>query len=245
MMKLIVFASFILCTISFPMGSNTAFRNRKAKGNDVSFINHIVKEVGRDTQQMDRRSSSTSIYSLPMIHETEPSASAEDVVRAWKCARRPMLRINYENDVTQKDGKMLKQLLDNYSLVKVKINGKLDMSMMEETFESLKNEAQISGASSEIEVIHTCVAEGTIFLANPGTLSKIQSGSFASPRDGETSLLYRYLLSIPNAYLRLLSGKSDNRTKNVDIFSFNKGDKAKKYVSQLLHGNRRITIIIE
>ena len=227
------------------MGSNTAFRNRNVKGNDVIFLNHVVKEASRDTHQMDRRSSSTSIYSLPMIHETEPSASVEDVIRAWKCARRPMLRIPHENDVTQKDGKMLKQLLDNYSLVKVKINGKLDMSMMEETFELLKNEAQESGASSEIEMIHTCVAEGTIFLGNPGTLSKIQSGSFASPRDGENSWLYRYLLSIPNAYLRLLSGKSNHQTKNVDSFSFNKGENAKKYTSQLLHGNRRITIIIE
>ena len=245
MMKLIIFLSCLLSTISFPIGPNTAFHNRKATRNEISFINHEGKECSRDTQQMDRRRSSTTIYSLPMIHENEPNANVEDVIRAWKSARRPMLRISDKNDLTLEDGKMLKQLLDNYSLVKVKIDRKLDMTTMEEAFESLKNAAQVSGASSEMEMIHTSVAESFIFFGNPGTLSEIQSGSFESTREGKGSRLYEYLLRIPNAYLQLLSGKSNKRTKNVVAFNFNKGDKAKKYVSQRLHGHKRITIIIE
>ena len=107
------------------------------------------------------------------------SVVLDGVEKAWRYAKKPLLRIGNKG-ATLTHGNSLRQLLDDHTVVKVKINtGKL--GTLEEAFDVLKELAQQSGASSDLECIHTRPSENTILFGLPGTLSNIQSGDFPPP----------------------------------------------------------------
>ena len=113
------------------------------------------------------------------IAPSSPSVVLDGVEKAWRYAKKPLLRIGNKG-ATLTHGNSLRQLLNDHTVVKVKINtGKL--GTLEEAFDALKQLAEQSGASSDLECIHTRPSENTILFGLPGTLSNIQSGDFPPP----------------------------------------------------------------
>uniref|UniRef100_A0A7S2R0N8 CRM domain-containing protein n=1 Tax=Eucampia antarctica TaxID=49252 RepID=A0A7S2R0N8_9STRA len=116
--------------------------------------------------------------------EEEEEVVLEGVEKAWRYAKKPLVRLGNKKGATAAHGNSLRQLLEDHTVVKVKINtGKL--GSLQEAFEILKTLAQQSSATTndveEYELIHVRPSENTILVGLPGTLAKIQSGDFPPP----------------------------------------------------------------
>ena len=110
--------------------------------------------------------------------------------KAWRHAKRPLLRIGSKG-ATHAHGNSLRQLLEDHTTVKVKVNTKKFHNSTQEAFEVLKNLAIENGAPPDLELIQ--LREGTkeILFGMPGTLQKMQEGTYPPPpppkeTDGET-----------------------------------------------------------
>ena len=108
--------------------------------------------------------------------------------KAWLYAKKPLLRIGGKG-ATKTHGNSLRELLDQHTVVKVKVNtGPYDGSL-ESAFEALKTLAVESGAEAGLELIHIKTSENIILFGREGALSLIDAGDFPPPpreeKDGE------------------------------------------------------------
>lgn len=100
--------------------------------------------------------------------------------KAWQYAKKPLLRIGGKG-ATKTHGNSLRQLLDQHTVVKVKINtGPFDGSL-ESAFEALKGLAVESGADAEIELIHIRTSDNIIMFGKEGASDMIEKGEFPPP----------------------------------------------------------------
>ncbi|KAL7541461.1 hypothetical protein ACHAXR_010939 [Thalassiosira sp. AJA248-18] len=100
--------------------------------------------------------------------------------KAWQYAKKPLLRIGGKG-ATKTHGNSLRQLLDQHTVVKVKVNtGPFDGSL-ESAFDALKQLAVDSGAGDGIELIHIRTSDNTIMFGIEGALDKIDNGDFPPP----------------------------------------------------------------
>ena len=101
--------------------------------------------------------------------------------KAWQHAKKPLLRIGGKG-ATKSHGNSLRQLLDQHTVVKVKVNPTAfeDNSLLN-AFEVLKQLAVESGASDGLELIHIRTSDKVILFGKEGTLDSIDAGNFPPP----------------------------------------------------------------
>jgi RNA-binding protein YhbY len=99
--------------------------------------------------------------------------------KVWRYAKKPLLRIGAKG-ATHSHGNSLRQLLDDHAVVKVKVNTR-KFGTLQNAFETLKNLAVENGASPNIELIQMRENDKTILFGLPGTIEKMNDGSFPPP----------------------------------------------------------------
>lgn len=101
--------------------------------------------------------------------------------KAWQHAKKPLLRIGGKG-ATKTHGNSLRQLLDQHTVVKVKVNPSAfeDESLLN-AFEVLKQLAVDSGADDGIELIHIRTSDKVIMFGKGGALGLIDAGDFPPP----------------------------------------------------------------
>jgi RNA-binding protein YhbY len=110
-----------------------------------------------------------------------PSETARELSaleRTWRSVKKPMVRIGSKGTALS-HGNSLRELLNAHTVVKVKVNN--SRIPLEETFAELKKFAVQSGASQGIELIQARDKDKIILVGLPGTLEKIENGSFPPP----------------------------------------------------------------
>jgi RNA-binding protein YhbY len=99
--------------------------------------------------------------------------------RTWRYANKPLLRIGSKG-ATFTHGNSLRQLLDDHTVVKVKINTR-KLGSLQSAFEALRTLADESGSPQNIELIQAREGDKIILLELPGTLEQIEKGEFPPP----------------------------------------------------------------
>jgi RNA-binding protein YhbY len=119
--------------------------------------------------------------------EEEETLSSSPVVvindgmeRAWRYAKKPLLRIGSKG-ATLSHGNSLYQLLEQHTVVKVKVNTRRFNDSLEEAFAVLRDLAQENGAPQGIELLQARAGEKIILLGWPGTRQRILDESFPVP----------------------------------------------------------------
>jgi RNA-binding protein YhbY len=101
--------------------------------------------------------------------------------KAWQHAKKPLLRIGGKG-ATKTHGNSLRQLLDQHTVVKVKVNpSAFEEGSLLNAFEVLKQLAVESGANEGMELIHIRTSDKVILFGKEGTLGLIDSGDFPPP----------------------------------------------------------------
>jgi RNA-binding protein YhbY len=106
----------------------------------------------------------------------EPSKADSSLERAWKYVKKPLLRIGAQG-ISRSHGNSLRELLMAHTLVKVKINS-VTLGSMQQVFDTLKDEAEMSGAAKEMELIMSRESAKIILIGLAGSLERIQKGEF-------------------------------------------------------------------
>jgi RNA-binding protein YhbY len=99
---------------------------------------------------------------------------------AWRYAKKPLLRIGSKG-ATHSHGNSLRQLLLDHTVVKVKVNTKKFNNSVQQAYETLRTLAVENGAPDDIELIQLREGSKEILFAMPGTLKKMEQGSFPPP----------------------------------------------------------------
>ena len=100
---------------------------------------------------------------------------------AWQYAKKPLLRIGGKG-ATKSHGNSLRQLLDQHTVVKVKVNpSAFENNSLLNAFEVLKQLAVESGASDGLELIHIRTSDKVILCGKEGMLDSIDAGDFPPP----------------------------------------------------------------
>ncbi|KAG7369065.1 CRS1 / YhbY CRM domain containing protein [Nitzschia inconspicua] len=112
----------------------------------------------------------------------EPAIAYDDLdamEKVWRHAKKPLLRIGAKG-ATHSHGNSLRQLLDDHTVVKVKVNTR-KFGSLQNAFESLRDLAVENGAEPGIEMIQMREKDKTILFGLPGTLERMKAGSFPPP----------------------------------------------------------------
>jgi RNA-binding protein YhbY len=127
----------------------------------------------------------------------QPSAASEENVapppkdlsrmeRAWRHVKKPLLSLGAQKGATIKHGNSLRELLQQHTMVKVKIQLLFRSTSTEAeiapalvtVYEQLREYAVQSGASPDLELLQVRPSERTLLIALPGTRSQIEQGTF-------------------------------------------------------------------
>ncbi len=114
---------------------------------------------------------------------TETARELTALERTWRSVKKPMVRIGSKGTALS-HGNSLRELLNAHTVVKVKVNN--SRIPLEETFVELKKFAVQSGASQGIELLQVRDKDKIILVGLPGTLEKIENGSFPPPPEAES-----------------------------------------------------------
>ena len=133
------------------------------------------------TRQVGVYHQSRSLNSSPSNNDAAFEPLSGNRQKAWVHAKKPLLRIGGKG-ATKSHGNSLRQLLDQHTVVKVKVNPSAfeDNSLLN-AFEVLKQLAVDSGASDELELIHIRTSDKVILFGKEGTLDSIDAGDFPPP----------------------------------------------------------------
>ncbi len=125
-------------------------------------------------------------WSINSDSDNSSSAALEPLTgnrqKAWQHAKKPLLRIGSKGP-TKTHGNSLRQLLDQHTVVKVKVNlASFPDQSLENAFEVLKALAVESGAEcAGMELLHIRTSEKVILFGREGALEAIDGGDFPPP----------------------------------------------------------------
>ena len=112
--------------------------------------------------------------------DEEDEPSFDDVQeKVWRYVKKPLLRIGVKG-ATPAHGNSLRQLLEDHTAVKVKVNTK-NFGSLESASTTLRDLAVEKGASKDMEIIQMRNKDKMILYGLPGTLKKMDEGSFPPP----------------------------------------------------------------
>ena len=100
--------------------------------------------------------------------------------KAWQHARKPLLRLGGQG-AKLSHGNSLRELLDQHTVVKVKVNPVAFGGSLLQAFDALKDLAVESGADAELELVHVRTSENVIMFGRAGALAVIDAGEFPPP----------------------------------------------------------------
>lgn len=100
--------------------------------------------------------------------------------QVWRYAKKPLLRIGSKG-ATHAHGNSLRQLLEDHTVVKVKVNTKKFQNSVQQAYEVLNGLAIENGAPADIELIQLREGTNEIVFGMPGTLQKMKEGTFPPP----------------------------------------------------------------
>jgi RNA-binding protein YhbY len=106
--------------------------------------------------------------------ELEPSE------KLWRYIKKPLLRIGAKG-ATHSHGNSLRQLLEDHTAVKVKMNTKKYNGSLQEAAQALKDLAIENAAPVDIEIIQLRESEKTVLYGSPGTRQQCEDGMFPPP----------------------------------------------------------------
>lgn len=109
-----------------------------------------------------------------------PEKELDPTELVWRYAKKPLLRIGSKG-ATHSHGNSLRQLLEDHTIVKVKVNTKKFQNSVQQAYEVLKGLAIENGAPSDLELIQLREGTNEILFAMPGTLQKMEEGTFPPP----------------------------------------------------------------
>ena len=110
-----------------------------------------------------------------LFEEPEPELDATE--RAWRYAKKPLLRIGSKG-ATHAHGNSLRQLLEDHTVVRVKVNTKKFNNSVQQAYEVLRGLAIENGAPADLELIQLREGSKEIMFGMPGTLEKMEQGIF-------------------------------------------------------------------
>jgi RNA-binding protein YhbY len=111
--------------------------------------------------------------------DTVPVKKLDYMEKTWRYAKKPLLRIGSKG-ATATHGNSLRQLLEDHTVCKVKINTN-KCGSLQEAFDILRKLAEEAGASENIELIQARDGDKIILFGLPGTLERINKGEFPPP----------------------------------------------------------------
>lgn len=112
-----------------------------------------------------------------MVPPQKSAKPTDGMERAWRYAKKPLLRIGAKG-ATASHGNSLRQLLDDHTVVKVKVNTQSFDGSLETAFATLRSLAEQSGAPSGIELLQARQGDKILLVACPGTRERIANGEF-------------------------------------------------------------------
>eukprot|EP00538_Stauroneis_constricta_P012208 CAMPEP_0119563720 /NCGR_PEP_ID=MMETSP1352-20130426/24465_1 /TAXON_ID=265584 /ORGANISM="Stauroneis constricta, Strain CCMP1120" /LENGTH=163 /DNA_ID=CAMNT_0007612365 /DNA_START=65 /DNA_END=553 /DNA_ORIENTATION=- len=138
----------------------------------------VVNVVQQRPTTATRPTSFVMPSSSSLLMATPAATDGEE--KAWRHAKRALLRIGAKG-ATKTHGNSLRQLLEDHTIVKVKVDPKPFDGSLENAFTQLRDLAVESGASKDIELIQWRDSDRMILFGLPGTMDRIQSGDFPPP----------------------------------------------------------------
>ena len=114
---------------------------------------------------------------VTMYATPSSSLSSDSMERAWRYAKKPLLRIGAKG-ATSSHGNSLKQLLEQHIVVKVKVNTQPFDNNMETAFETLRKLAEERGAPAGMELLQARESSSILLLGTPGIRQRIENNEF-------------------------------------------------------------------
>mmetsp|Transcript_18542 Transcript_18542/g.26184 ORF Transcript_18542/g.26184 Transcript_18542/m.26184 type:complete len:219 (+) Transcript_18542:119-775(+) len=105
-----------------------------------------------------------------------PLQELDQAEKAWRYAKKPLLSIGGKGAALS-HGNSLRQLLNDHTAVKVKVNLR-QFGSLKNAFDTIKGLAEEAGAPKGIELIQLREGDRMILFGLPGTLKKIENGEF-------------------------------------------------------------------
>ena len=124
----------------------------------------------------ESKSSSSAAVTTTRMKENEEQDDDGDKEKCWRHVKKPLLRVGSKG-ATLSHGNSLRQLLNDHTAVKVKVNTK-KFGTLDDAFRTLRDLAVESGASKDIELIQMRESDRMILFGLPGTLQRIKDGTF-------------------------------------------------------------------
>ena len=159
-----------------PMGQPRQ-RQRRAAAPCYQYAAPGEAAAAAAASQVTRMWTSLSLTAQPSENNGNTKPAME---RTWRYAKKPLLRVGAKG-ASASHGNSLRQLLEDHTVVKVKINTSLYNGDLETAFESLKQLAVNSGASPDMELLQSRAAEQIILVSLPGTRKRVEQGDFPPP----------------------------------------------------------------
>lgn len=114
---------------------------------------------------------------LAILTEEGKRINLDSMERAWRYAKKPLLSIGSKG-ATLTHGNSLRQLLEQHTVVKVKVNTRRFDGSLQSAFEHLRSLAEQNGAPAGIEMIQARKGDKIILFGLPGTLERISKDEF-------------------------------------------------------------------
>ena len=109
--------------------------------------------------------------------KAQTNEKLEPMEKAWRYAKKPLLSIGSKG-ATLTHGNSLRQLLNQHTVVKVKVNTRKFDGSLHAAFEHLCKLAEENGAPKGIEMLQAREGDKTIMFGLPGTAERIARGDF-------------------------------------------------------------------
>eukprot|EP00529_Nitzschia_sp_RCC80_P033501 CAMPEP_0113464688 /NCGR_PEP_ID=MMETSP0014_2-20120614/13333_1 /TAXON_ID=2857 /ORGANISM="Nitzschia sp." /LENGTH=202 /DNA_ID=CAMNT_0000356783 /DNA_START=248 /DNA_END=856 /DNA_ORIENTATION=- /assembly_acc=CAM_ASM_000159 len=152
---------------------------------DIDFLFEDFEEGDRDGDgdgdegNGDREVGENGHFSQEMKTKV-PQKPLEPSETIWRHVKKPLLRIGAKG-ATHSHGNSLRQLLEDHTAVKVKINTKKYNGSLEDAAQTLKGLAVENGAPDDMEIIQFRDSEKTVLFGSPGTVQQCADGTFPPP----------------------------------------------------------------
>ena len=128
----------------------------------------------------DRKLGEKGHFSQDTTPPKDLEKSLEPSEKLWRYVKKPLLRIGAKG-ATHSHGNSLRQLLEDHTAVKVKINTKKYNGSLEDAARTLKDLAIENGAPDDTEIIQFRDSEKTVLFGSPGTVRQCADGTFPPP----------------------------------------------------------------
>jgi RNA-binding protein YhbY len=156
---------------------DTWSQNDDDDDDDIDFLFEELEVDGSDNRKND-------ITRSDAAHDEDDDETEqmelEPVEKLWRHAKKPLLRIGAKG-ATHSHGNSLRQLLEDHTVVKVKINTRKYNDSLEEASNVLKEFAVENGAPANIEIIQLREGDKTVLFGMPGTVKDCVDGTFPPP----------------------------------------------------------------